>query len=64
MSDANFMEKLLDGVEVEWKALGEIATLRRGRVMSKGYLADNAVKMRMLMVYYVSTFQSQWSYLM
>ena len=44
-----FMEKLLDlsadrvgGVEVEWKALGDIATLRRGRVMSKGYLIDNA----------------------
>jgi len=28
--------------EVEWKALGEIATLRRGRVMSKEYLRDNA----------------------
>ena len=28
--------------EVEWKTLGEIATLRRGRVMSKGFLADNA----------------------
>ncbi|ABD07756.1 Restriction modification system DNA specificity domain [Rhodopseudomonas palustris HaA2] len=28
--------------EVEWKTLGDIATLRRGRVMSKGYLRDNA----------------------
>ena len=28
--------------EVEWKTLGEIATLRRGRVMSKEYLRDNA----------------------
>ena len=27
--------------EVEWKALGDIATLRRGRVMSKGYLREN-----------------------
>jgi len=27
--------------EVEWKTLGELATLRRGRVMSKGYLVDN-----------------------
>ena len=26
MSDASFMEKLLDGVEVEWKALWEVAT--------------------------------------
>lgn len=31
-----------DEDEVEWKALGDIATLRRGRVMSKGYLRDNA----------------------
>ena len=39
----NFLEKLLDGVVVaEWKPLGEVATLRRGRVMSKGYLVDNA----------------------
>ena len=37
-----FMEKLLDGAGVEWKALGEVATLRRGRVMSKGYLVENA----------------------
>ncbi|WP_042647778.1 restriction endonuclease subunit S, partial [Legionella pneumophila] len=42
MSDMSYMEKLLDGVEVEWKALGGIATLKRGRVMSKGYLVDNA----------------------
>lgn len=41
MSGVGFMEKLLDGVEVEWKALGDIATLRRGRVMSKGYFVDN-----------------------
>lgn len=34
--------KLLEGIEVEWKALGDVATLRRGRVMSKEYLADNA----------------------
>jgi len=27
--------------EVEWKALGQICELRRGRVMSKGYLAEN-----------------------
>ena len=42
MSSMNFMEKLLDGVEVEWKVLGEVATLRRGRVMSKEYLVENA----------------------
>ena len=41
MSGVNFLEKLLGGVAVEWKDLGVIATLRRGRVMSKEYLADN-----------------------
>ncbi|PVU64945.1 restriction endonuclease subunit S [Plesiomonas shigelloides] len=41
MSNVSFVEKLLDGVEVEWKSLGEVATLRRGRVMSKEFLADN-----------------------
>lgn len=25
MNNTRFMEKLLDGVEVEWKALGEVA---------------------------------------
>jgi type I restriction enzyme, S subunit len=42
MIGMNFLERLLDGVAVEWKTLGEVVTLRRGRVMSKGYLADNA----------------------
>ena len=28
--------------EVEWRTLGELATLRRGRVMSKGYIEENA----------------------
>lgn len=28
--------------EVEWKKLGEVAALRRGRVMSKGYLEENS----------------------
>lgn len=42
MSDLNFLEKLLDGAEVEWLLLKDVVTLRRGRVMSKGYLVDNA----------------------
>ena len=49
MSSMNYMEKLLDlsaeqagGVEVEWKALGEVAPLRRGRGLSKEYLVENA----------------------
>jgi type I restriction enzyme S subunit len=27
MNNVNFLEKLLDGVEVEWKALGEVAQI-------------------------------------
>jgi type I restriction enzyme S subunit len=38
----SYMDKLLDGVQVEWATLGSVATLRRGRVMSKGYLVENA----------------------
>jgi type I restriction enzyme S subunit len=30
MSHMSFMEKLLDGVEVEWKALGEVAKIGTG----------------------------------
>lgn len=42
MSKLNYLEKLLDGAEVKWKPLSELVTLRRGRVMSKEYLVDNA----------------------
>ncbi|MEY2340663.1 restriction endonuclease subunit S [Acidithiobacillus sp. IBUN Pt1247-S3] len=31
MSSVNFLEKLLDGVEVEWKALGEVCRFINGR---------------------------------
>ncbi|EFC6865167.1 restriction endonuclease subunit S [Escherichia coli] len=41
MSELSYLEKLLDGVEVEWLPLGEVSALRRGRVMSKGYLTEN-----------------------
>ncbi|EKS1843438.1 restriction endonuclease subunit S [Cronobacter muytjensii] len=41
MSELSYLEKLLDGAEVEWKSLSELASLRRGRVMSKGYFVDN-----------------------
>lgn len=39
-----YRDKLLsfEEGEAEWKMLGEVAVLRRGRVMSKGYLLDNA----------------------
>lgn len=36
-----FIKNLLNGQSVEWKTLGEVAELKRGRVMSKEYLADN-----------------------
>jgi type I restriction enzyme S subunit len=42
MSKMNALEKLLDGANVAWVPLGSVATLQRGRVMSKEYLADNA----------------------
>lgn len=42
MSMAVFLEKLLNGAAVEWVPLEEISILRRGRVMSKEYLVDNA----------------------
>ena len=36
-----FLERLLDGAEVEWKKLGEVVELKRGRVLSKTFLQDN-----------------------
>ena len=36
-----FLEKLLDGAEVKWKPLIKVASLTRGRVISKEYLANN-----------------------
>ena len=35
MSELNYLEKLLDGVEVEWKTLGEVAKYVRGLIYSK-----------------------------
>ena len=35
MSGKNFLEKLLDGVEVEWKPLGDVAEYVRGLTYSK-----------------------------
>ena len=36
-----YIERLLQGAEVVWKPLGEIAELKRGRVISKEYLYEN-----------------------
>ena len=35
MSKLSFMEKLLDGVEVEWKALGKVANIKNGKDWKK-----------------------------
>jgi len=36
-----YIARLLQGAEVVWKPLGEVASLKRGRVISKEYLYDN-----------------------
>jgi type I restriction enzyme S subunit len=40
MSNISFMDKLLDGVEVEWKALWEISNVLRGKRLTKKQLSD------------------------
>ncbi|MCC8465759.1 restriction endonuclease subunit S [Photorhabdus bodei] len=40
MSNMSFMEKLLDGVEVEWKALGMVADIISGYVFPKVHQGD------------------------
>ena len=46
MNDVSFMEKLLDGVEVEWRALGEILVRTKGTKITAGQMKtlhkDNA----------------------
>ncbi|MFC0308628.1 restriction endonuclease subunit S [Gallibacterium trehalosifermentans] len=41
MRNNTFLEQLLQGQAVEWKPLGEVASLQRGRVISKQYLDEN-----------------------
>lgn len=41
MSSMNFMEKLLDGVGVEWKALGEVTTIKTGQSVNKEMISAN-----------------------
>lgn len=43
MSDLNYMKKLLDGVAVEWKALGEVINLEKGRQLNKELLTENGL---------------------
>ena len=41
MSEVSFMEKLLDGVDVEWKALGDVTNVLRGRRLTKNQLSES-----------------------
>ncbi len=43
MSHASFMEKLLEGVEVEWKALGKLGELVRGNGLPKSDFTESGV---------------------
>lgn len=43
MSKLSYMEKLLDGVEVEWKQLGEVAEIKRGTSITKRNVIDGDV---------------------
>jgi len=44
MSGMNFLAKLLDGVAVEWKALGEIGELVRGNGLPKTDFTESGVE--------------------
>jgi type I restriction enzyme S subunit len=33
MSELSYLEKLLDGVEVEWKAVGDVARIQQPKLM-------------------------------
>jgi type I restriction enzyme S subunit len=41
MSGMNFLEKLLGGAEVEWKALGEVTTIKTGQSVNKQIISAN-----------------------
>jgi type I restriction enzyme, S subunit len=41
MSSVSFLEKLLDGVGVEWKALGGVTTIKTGQAVSKQMISAN-----------------------
>ena len=43
MSSINFMGKLLDGVDVEWKALGTLGELVRGNGLQKKDFTETGV---------------------
>ncbi len=37
----SFLQKLLDGADVEWKSLGEVAKIRRGQRVTKNQLSND-----------------------
>ncbi|MGL4885356.1 MAG: restriction endonuclease subunit S [Aeromonas veronii] len=41
MTNADFMEKLLDGANVEWKRLGEITSIKTGHSVNKQMISAN-----------------------
>lgn len=43
MNELSFMEKLLDGVEVEWKELGDVGELVRGSGLPKTDFTDSGI---------------------
>ena len=43
MSGMNFLEKLLDGVAVKWKSLGEIGEFVRGSGLQKSDFTDSGI---------------------
>lgn len=44
MSSVSFMEKLLEGIEVEWKTLGAITTIKTGQSVNKEIISANPGK--------------------
>ncbi|VAW46516.1 Type I restriction-modification system, specificity subunit S, partial [hydrothermal vent metagenome] len=40
MSHVSYMEKLLDGVEVEWKALGDVLVRTKGTKITAGQMKE------------------------
>ncbi len=38
MSERGFLEKLLDGASVEWKTLGDVVKIQRGKRLVKSQL--------------------------
>lgn len=42
-NNTNFLEKLLDGERVEWKRLGEVIKLEKGKQLNKELLSESGL---------------------